>query len=122
MIALRARVWPRRIQLTRSCRAFATARKTCSGTGFKPASFNGKMPTPRKCVNLWHAKIHGDVPNTSRKQTFGCTGKGQLTDWRRIDAGDRRALRRLSDECRARAGQAAGRESESSCREDSRRY
>src|SRR5436190_14189614 len=56
MIALRVSVWPRRIQRTKSCRSFATARKKCSGTSFKPVSFSGKMPTPRKCVNLWLRK------------------------------------------------------------------
>src|SRR6266550_5028342 len=56
MIALRVSVWPRRIQRTKSCRSFATARKRCSGMGFKPVSFSGKMPTPGKCVNLWLRK------------------------------------------------------------------
>src|SRR6266480_2816898 len=56
MIALRVSVWPRRNQRTKSCRSFATARKRCSGMGFKPVSFSGKMPTPRKCVNLWLRK------------------------------------------------------------------
>src|SRR5437667_640013 len=56
MIALRVSVWPTRNQRTKSCRSFATARKRCSGRGFKPVSFSGKMPTPRKCVNLWLRK------------------------------------------------------------------
>src|SRR2546429_7166697 len=56
MIAPRASVWLRRNRRTKSCRSFTTARKRSSGTGFKPVSFSGKMPTPGKCVNLWLRK------------------------------------------------------------------
>src|SRR2546425_4859739 len=56
MIAPRASVWLRRNRRTKSCRSFTTARKRSSGTGFKPVRFSGKMPMPRKCVNLWLRK------------------------------------------------------------------
>src|SRR5205809_132194 len=89
MIALRVSVWPRRSQRTKSCRSFATARKRCSGMGFKPVSFSGKMPTPRKCVNLWLRK------SMETFQTLLAKKAGELLPDERLGVANAKAMKKI---------------------------